>query len=51
MNRRTMLKGLGGVAVGLPLLEEMVAAARVHRAVGDGLAAYAGEALGELPGW
>ncbi len=24
MNRRTMLKGLGGVAVGLPLLEEMV---------------------------
>ena len=23
MNRRTMLKGLGGISVGLPLLEEM----------------------------
>ena len=24
LSRRTMLKGLGGVAIGLPLLEEMI---------------------------
>ncbi len=26
INRRTMLKGLGSVAIGFPLLEEMIAA-------------------------
>ncbi len=25
INRRTMLKGMGGIAIGLPLLEEMIA--------------------------
>ncbi|MBT3913077.1 MAG: hypothetical protein HOF22_07770, partial [Verrucomicrobia bacterium] len=28
MNRRTALKGLGGITIGLPLLEEMTLAAK-----------------------
>lgn len=35
LSRRTMLKGLGGIAVGLPFLEEMAAAGPAAAAAGD----------------
>ena len=34
INRRTMIKGLGGVAIGLPFLEEMVVS-KAHAATKD----------------
>ena len=33
INRRLMLKGLGGIGIGLPLLEEMIAPPLTHAAI------------------
>ena len=38
IHRRTTLKGLGGIAIGLPLLEEMTASAAMTRAAKEAAA-------------